>query len=575
MRGVLQRKCACGSVRPSGAACESCADEKDGLQRKLAIGSSNDPLELEADQIAAQVLSMPASTEANPVSPMVQRAAPRPAAPSPAAPDSVHRTLSGPGSPLDPALRRDMEARFGHDFSQVRIHQDSGAARSARDIEARAFTADSHIVFGSGEFMPATPAGRSLLAHELTHVIQQGRSACPHAPASSGMARLQRKGKELAPGAPPPSCIRQTGEVPGERFLFEFNSSELKAGEDKRLTCFVHRLPTATSLKAHGFASIDGNADYNLDLSCRRANTAASLITAIRPDLALARPNVMHGATPGSANERRSAVIEVAAAKEAAQSKGTCGPEVKDWFLAQTVKAMGDARVLAIQARLAAADTLARKHGSTAQAAAEGGSAAMALKEELGHQWKGTKLANPRPSTDLAAGTAAGLGFTRALGHHFIDETKIVTAVNAAGKAWKDLVGHGKDYDFKVNVMQDPTTDCCPTGTCHNSVTICAGALAENCYRNDLPGNLFYALIGKFAGFSERTLQLGSQFAQLTSPGSVSWDPPEDTAAIAAGFKLSLPPGEAELCAAAKGLHGQFTRANCSDCRQPTTAEFK
>ncbi|MEO8370978.1 MAG: DUF4157 domain-containing protein [Candidatus Solibacter sp.] len=89
------------------------------------------------------------------------------------APPGVDRVLAGQGSPLDPALRHDMQHRFGHDFSQVRVHTGEDAGQSANDLNANAYTAGRHIVFGPGRFAPETQAGRRLLAHELTHVVQQ------------------------------------------------------------------------------------------------------------------------------------------------------------------------------------------------------------------------------------------------------------------------------------------------------------------------------------------------------------------------------------------------------------------
>jgi hypothetical protein len=83
------------------------------------------------------------------------------------------RSLSG--QPLGSAAREFLEPRFGHDFSRVRVHTDAPAARSAAILGARAFTTNNHIVFGSGEYAPQTEAGRRLLSHELTHVVQQGR----------------------------------------------------------------------------------------------------------------------------------------------------------------------------------------------------------------------------------------------------------------------------------------------------------------------------------------------------------------------------------------------------------------
>ena len=95
-----------------------------------------------------------------------------------AAPPLVDEVLDSPGQPMDAATRAFFEPRFGHDFSQVRVHTDAEAARSAQSVGARAYTVGSHIVFGE-TFEPRTPAGRSLLAHELVHVVQQGAREAP------------------------------------------------------------------------------------------------------------------------------------------------------------------------------------------------------------------------------------------------------------------------------------------------------------------------------------------------------------------------------------------------------------
>src|SRR5262245_30578093 len=79
----------------------------------------------------------------------------------------------GPGRPLDPTTRSFFEDRFGADFGGVRVHDDAHAAASARDLQARAYTTHEDVVFGAGEYAPGTLAGRNLLAHELTHVVQQ------------------------------------------------------------------------------------------------------------------------------------------------------------------------------------------------------------------------------------------------------------------------------------------------------------------------------------------------------------------------------------------------------------------
>jgi hypothetical protein len=85
----------------------------------------------------------------------------------------VQDALAGSGQPLDAAARAFFEPRFGRDFSQVRVHADAPAAASANDVGARAYAVDHHIAFASGQYQPATKAGRKLLAHELAHVEQQ------------------------------------------------------------------------------------------------------------------------------------------------------------------------------------------------------------------------------------------------------------------------------------------------------------------------------------------------------------------------------------------------------------------
>ena len=144
------------------------------LQRKLSVGATNDPLEAEADRIAEQVLATPAGV-ASLGGARVQLA--RQGSPVMAGdelvPSSVERVLSSPGAPLDPRLREEMGQRFGHDFAQVRVHADAVAQRSAMEIGAQAYTLGHEVVFGAGGFAPETRAGRRLLAHELTHVVQQ------------------------------------------------------------------------------------------------------------------------------------------------------------------------------------------------------------------------------------------------------------------------------------------------------------------------------------------------------------------------------------------------------------------
>ena len=85
---------------------------------------------------------------------------------------AVATGLRSPAQALDAPTRAFMETRFGWDFSKVRVHADDSAARSARALQARAYTVGNDIVFGKGEFSATTQSGKTLLAHELAHTVQ-------------------------------------------------------------------------------------------------------------------------------------------------------------------------------------------------------------------------------------------------------------------------------------------------------------------------------------------------------------------------------------------------------------------
>ena len=104
----------------------------------------------------------------------------------------VGAAMTGGGQPLPEPIRTYFEPRFGHDFGTVRIYTGQDAVLSARLLNAKAYTVGRHIVFGEGRFAPATEDGRSLLAHELTHTIQQGKGG------DLSTAKLQVDSRPLA-----------------------------------------------------------------------------------------------------------------------------------------------------------------------------------------------------------------------------------------------------------------------------------------------------------------------------------------------------------------------------------------
>jgi hypothetical protein len=142
---VLARTCACGN-HASGGTCAHCAEE----QRKRQVS-----------RFASRASMPPARGGAG-----LERV-----------PPIVHDVLRGSGRRLPQELRTFIEPRFGLDFSDVRVHTDGEAARSAGAVGARAYTVGSHVVFGHGEFRPDDAGGRRLIAHELTHVVQQRGAA--------------------------------------------------------------------------------------------------------------------------------------------------------------------------------------------------------------------------------------------------------------------------------------------------------------------------------------------------------------------------------------------------------------
>jgi len=185
----LRRACACGGA---AGGCDDCRPLRLQRRGRAAIADAQaNALEVEADRVANQVLDPPRAPgprgATSVIAPAIQRLATSgaPAAPlhDTALPASVRGTLASPGRALPEALRHDMGRRFGHDFSAVRIHDGPQAAQSASDVNAQAYTIGHHLVFGAGHFAPHSHEGRHLLAHELTHVVQQGAAA----------PRLQRK----------------------------------------------------------------------------------------------------------------------------------------------------------------------------------------------------------------------------------------------------------------------------------------------------------------------------------------------------------------------------------------------
>jgi hypothetical protein len=209
---MLQRTCSCTADSRKPA-----VPEWHGLvQAKLKLGHAGDSYEQEADRVADQVMRMPDSATQENI-PVRQPAGLRIQQMCSQCEQEMHRKQNGGkadeagaqlesriaflrngGEPISPRLRDFFEPRFGYDFQQVRLHTDPAANDTAHEAEALAFTVGRDIVFAAGQYEPASEAGRKLLAHELTHVVQQ-QHAAPVRPGSHAQGEAAARPAVTAP----------------------------------------------------------------------------------------------------------------------------------------------------------------------------------------------------------------------------------------------------------------------------------------------------------------------------------------------------------------------------------------
>ncbi len=263
-------------------------EEEELLQPKLTIGDANDEYEREADRVADRVMQAPAAgpeaqaPRAKPTQtpPYLQRicaecedelaqrkAAANGAGIRPA--QFTRRAIDspGPGIRLPDAARAKIEPVVASDLGHVRVHDDGIANRAAGEINARAFTHGSHIYLGAGE--SANDLG--LMAHETTHVVQQGQGR--------EMPAIQRR----------PIDFRVTGRHPDSASLaqiafFDFASARLHPDERAKVDSMA--LPADRDLELRGFASEEGDATANAALVDRRIDSVESRLLAQGHDAA-------------------------------------------------------------------------------------------------------------------------------------------------------------------------------------------------------------------------------------------------------------------------------------------------
>ncbi len=189
---------------------------------------------------------------------------------------SVNHVLQSSGHSLEMGTRSFMESRFGYDFSDVQIHNDSLANQSAADINACAYTYGQHIVFGKGQYQQNTYPGRLLLAHELTHVVQQSPDTIKRQPVPHTQKDISRadeiKLSITSPGAFDVSAHPITISI----FNFGINKFGLKTEHKTVLDTIaflLKKLPhDKWTILVEGDADITGTKAINDPLSKNRAN---------------------------------------------------------------------------------------------------------------------------------------------------------------------------------------------------------------------------------------------------------------------------------------------------------------
>ena len=270
----IQRQCAdCASPQQeqsttAGKDVEQISSEAGTIQTKLTVGAPGDPYEQEADRVAAQVVSMSAppdnsapvqrlAKENNPIqrgslaqsiTPVVQRRLSEQvqtqglvqrafqAGGTEASEDLESRlnASKGGGSPLSEEVRTFMEPRFGSDFSGVRVHTGSEAVQMNRELGAQAFTHGQDIFFNQGKYNPGSTDGKLLLAHEMTHVVQQTGGVQPKRTISEsgerhevGADQMEEQSKGITvPLSWQPIERISTGELQVQRYFLAQNPND-------------------------------------------------------------------------------------------------------------------------------------------------------------------------------------------------------------------------------------------------------------------------------------------------------------------------------------------------------------
>lgn len=232
-------------------------------------GHGGDRFEHEANRVAKQLLPSPGGKLGR----RDERHDPSPSSSSAAV-----------GRPLCEGLRGRLEAHFGHDFSRVRVHADAQAAESARELTARAYTLGNDIVFGEGEYQPETSAGKQLLAHELTHVVQQNGAGTGVVADGLGISHVAGRRVQLAPAGVTFSLNIEQFEAKVRRAIASLAQVRSQAEES---TFVFYSVPILSQIAVSGFGYIDNNGTRHpgsiLDFTFPTGRFSLSLVLDDRP----------------------------------------------------------------------------------------------------------------------------------------------------------------------------------------------------------------------------------------------------------------------------------------------------
>ena len=287
------------------------------IQPKLSVGAVDDPFEHEADAMADRVMRTPETTFLQrkcaaceheeeeqiqrKITPFIQKQGN--GLEGGIASESVTNQINssrGGGSRMSENTLSFMESRFNTDFSGVKIHTDTNAVQMSRELNAQAFTVGGDIYFNEGKYSPESASGKHLLAHELTHTVQQG----------GGIDRkIQKKcGSEIGQ---PSGCVRSEIIPEGNRYLFRVNCDEFQSGNLQDLISDSQQIQQGETVELHGIASIEGDAAFNENLSCARALKAKQVVESVlrSRNVSATILNYNHGGNLGTAYLQRSVVL--------------------------------------------------------------------------------------------------------------------------------------------------------------------------------------------------------------------------------------------------------------------------